>query len=104
MSRYFTCPVPVKFSHLFDDQLGEEAGDSEVPPRVRRAALTRHYTRLTAAAVDPPDTNIVLGEYQATSENLPELKGENQPRIKQTSAMKEIIPYPVLAQQIQTFL
>ena len=74
-----------------------------VPPRVRRKALTRHYTRLTAAAVDPTDTNIVLGEYQATSENLPELKGENQPRIKQTSAIKEIIPYPVLARQIQTF-
>ena len=27
------------------------------------------------AAGDPPDTNIVLAEYQATSENLPELNG-----------------------------
>ena len=26
------------------------------------------------AAGDPPDTNIVLGEYQATSESLPEMK------------------------------
>ena len=30
---------------------------------VRRVALTRLYTRLTAAAGDPPDTNIVLAEY-----------------------------------------
>ena len=45
----------------------------ELRTKVRRVALTRPYTRLTAAAGDPPDTNIVLGEYQATSENLPEL-------------------------------
>ena len=44
--------------------------------RVRRVALTHLYNRLTAAAGDPPDTNIVLGEYQATSENLSELNGE----------------------------
>ena len=43
--------------------------------RVRRVALTRLNTRLTAVAGDPPDTNIVLCEYQATSENLPELNG-----------------------------
>ena len=42
---------------------------------VRRVALTRLYNRLTAAAGDPPDTNIVLAEYQATPENLPELSG-----------------------------
>ena len=42
---------------------------------VRRVALTRLYTRLTAAAGDPPDTNIVLAKFQATSENLPELNG-----------------------------
>ena len=33
---------------------------------VRRVVLTRR---------DPPNTNIVLAEYQATSENLPELNG-----------------------------
>ena len=43
--------------------------------RVRRVALTRLNTLLTAAVGDPPDTNIVLGEYQATSENFPELNG-----------------------------
>ena len=43
--------------------------------RVRRAALTCLYTRLTAAAGDPPDTNIVLGEYHTTSENWSELNG-----------------------------
>ena len=42
---------------------------------VRRVARTRLYTRLTAAAGDPPDTKIVFCEYQATSENLPELNG-----------------------------
>ena len=42
---------------------------------VRRVALTRLYNRLMAAAGDPPDTNIVLAEYQATSKNLPELNG-----------------------------
>ena len=42
---------------------------------VRRVALTRLHTRLTAAAGDPPDTNVVLAEYQATSKNLPELNG-----------------------------
>ena len=41
--------------------------------RVRRVALTPFYTRLTAAAGDPPNTNIFLREYQATSENLLEL-------------------------------
>ena len=43
--------------------------------KVRRVALTRLYTLLTAATRDPPDSNIVLGEYQATSKNLPELNG-----------------------------
>ena len=38
-------------------------------------ALTFLYTRLTAAAGDPTNTNIVLGNYQTTSENLPELNG-----------------------------
>ena len=47
--------------------------DSPLLAKVRRVALTRLYTRLTAAAGDPADTNLVLGEYQATSENLPEL-------------------------------
>ena len=55
--------------------------------KVRRVALTRLYTRLTAAAGDPPDTNIVLGEYQATSENLPELNGGKPAK---TEAKKEI--------------
>jgi len=41
--------------------------------RIRLVALTRFYTRLTAAAGDPPNTNIFLSEYQATSENLLEL-------------------------------
>ena len=36
--------------------------------RVRREALIRLYTRLTAVAGDPPDTNIVLGEYQEKKE------------------------------------
>ena len=35
---------------------------------------------------DPPDTNIVLGEYQATSENLPEL---NVGKPAKTEAKKE---------------
>ena len=55
--------------------------------RVRRIELTLLYTRLTAAAGDPPDTNIVLGEYQATSENLPELNGGKPAN---TEAKKEI--------------
>ena len=54
--------------------------------RVRRVALTRFYARLTVAAGDPPDTNIVLGEYQATSENLPELNVGKQTK---TEAKKE---------------
>ena len=44
------------------------------------------YTRLTAAAGDPPDTNIVFCEYQTTSENLPELKGGKPAK---TEAKKE---------------
>ena len=55
--------------------------------RVRRVALTRINTRLTPAARDPPNNNIVLGEYQATSENLPELNGGKQAK---TEAKKEI--------------
>ena len=39
---------------------------------VQRVALTRYYTRLTAAAGDSPDTNIVLGKYHPPSKNLPE--------------------------------
>ena len=36
-----------------------------------------------AAAGDPPDTNIVDGEYQATSETLPEKNGgKKQPRLR----------------------
>ena len=54
-----------------------EAGSS-----VRRVAQTRLYTRLMAAAGDPPDTNIVLGDYQATSENLPELNGGKPAKIE----------------------
>ena len=38
-------------------------------------------------AVDPPDTNIVLAEYQATSENLPEL---NRGKPAKPEAKKEI--------------
>ena len=57
------------------------------PTSIRRVALTRLYTRLTPAAGDPPDTIIVLGEYQATSENLPELKGGKPAK---TEAKKEI--------------
>ena len=53
---------------------------------VRRVALTRLYTRLTAAAGDPPDTNIVFCEYQATLENLPELNGGKPAK---TEAKKE---------------
>ena len=41
--------------------------------RIRRVTLTRLYNRPTVAAGDPPNTNIVLGKYQATSENLLEL-------------------------------
>ena len=55
--------------------------------RVRRVALTRLYTRLTAVAGDPPDTNIILSEYQATSENLLEL---NVGKPAKTKAKKEI--------------
>ena len=40
-----------------------------------------------AAAADPPNTNIVLGEYQATSEILPEL---NVGKPDKTEAKKEI--------------
>ena len=54
---------------------------------VRRVALTRHYTQLTAAARDPPDTNRVLDEYQATSKNLPEL---NREKPAKAEAKKEI--------------
>ena len=54
--------------------------------KVRRVALTRLYTQLTVAAGDPPDTN-VLGEHQATSENLPEL---NEGKPAKTEAKKEI--------------
>ena len=39
------------------------------------------------AAGDPPDNNIVLGEYQATSKNLPEL---NIGKLAKTEAKKEI--------------
>ena len=49
---------------------------------VRRVALTRLYTRLTAAAGDPPDANIVFCEYQATLENLPELNGGKPAKTK----------------------
>ena len=49
---------------------------------VRRVALTRLYTRLTAAAGDPPDTNIVFCKYQAILENLPELNGGKPGRTK----------------------
>ena len=55
--------------------------------RVQRVALTQFYTRLTAAAGDPPKTNIILGKYQATSENLLELNVGKQSK---TAAKKEI--------------
>ena len=58
-----------------------------IPNKVRRVAVIRLYTRLTAAAGDPPDTNLVLGEYQATSENLPELSGGKPVK---TESRKEI--------------
>ena len=51
----------------------EESCEKVVRSSVRRVALTRLYTQLMAAAGDPPDTNIVLGEYLAISENLPEM-------------------------------
>ena len=37
--------------------------------------------------LDPPDTNIILAEYQATSENLPELNGRKPAKAE---AKKEI--------------
>ena len=49
--------------------------DTTITTRVRKVALTRLYTRLTAAAGDPPNTIIVLAKYQATSKNLPEVNG-----------------------------
>ena len=55
--------------------------------RVRRVALTWPYARLTAATGDPPNTNIILGEHQANSENLLELNVGKQAK---TEAKKEI--------------
>ena len=55
--------------------------------RVRRVALTRFYTWLTAAAGDPQNTSIFLREYQAISENLLELNVGNRAK---TEAKKEI--------------
>ena len=41
MVSFFTCPVPMKFPPLFGDHwLGQEAGDSEVPARVRKLLET----------------------------------------------------------------
>ena len=50
--------------------------------RVRRVALTWLYTRLMAVAGDPPNTIIILGKYQATSENLLELNVEKRAKTK----------------------
>ena len=55
--------------------------------RVRRVALIRLDTQFTAAAGDPPDTNIVIAKYQVTSENLSELNGGKPAK---TESMKEI--------------
>ena len=55
--------------------------------RIRRVALTLLYTRLTAAAGDPPDTNIIFAEYRVTLENLPKLKEGKPTKIE---ARKEI--------------
>ena len=55
--------------------------------RIRRVALTLLYTRLTAAAGDPPDTNIIFAEYRVTLENFPKLKVEKPTKIE---ARKEI--------------
>ena len=47
MVSFLTCPVLVKFPLLFGDhRRGEEAGDSEVPPRGRKLL----ETALTAGA------------------------------------------------------
>ena len=41
MVSFLTCPVLVKFPPLFGDHcLGQEAGDSEVPARVRKLLET----------------------------------------------------------------
>ena len=45
-------------------------------------ALTRLYTWLTVAVGDPPITNKILDEYQATSENLLELNVEKRAKTK----------------------
>ena len=76
-SKCFFLPKNAKF------QLTEQP----LATSVRRVALTRLYTRLPAAAGDPPDTNIVLGDYQATSENLAELNGGKPAK---TETKKEI--------------
>ena len=55
--------------------------------RIRRVALTLLYTRLTAAAGDPPDTNIIFAEYRVTLENFSKLKVEKPTKIE---ARKEI--------------
>ena len=65
--------------------------DSPLLAKVRRVALTRLYTRLTAAAGDPPDTNIIFAEYRVTLENLPKLKEEKPTKIEaKKEARKEI--------------
>ena len=59
--------------------------------RIRRVALTLLYTRLTAAAGDPPDTNIIFAEYRVTLENFPKLKVEKPTKIEaRKEARKEI--------------
>ena len=59
--------------------------------RIRRVALTLLYTRLTAAAGDPPDTNIIFAEYRVILENLPKLKEGKPTKIEAMLESREEI-------------